>query len=89
MRYDKGRYDTLPAESKMAVSLCPVVSERTETERRLRISPHHPLLPPGHCNYPAGYGAVQKRAKYIKHEFVFLFKSKPYAQTEKKCRRTE
>lgn len=57
------QYDMLPAESMTAVSLCPVVSEHTETERPLRISPHHPPLPPGRCNYLAGHGALHNKIK--------------------------
>lgn len=55
--------DMLPAESMTAVSLCPVVSEHTETERPLQISPRHPQLPPGRCNYLAGHGALHNKNK--------------------------
>lgn len=48
----------LPAESMMAVSLCPEVLEHTETERPLRKSLHHPLSPPDRCDSEAGYEAV-------------------------------
>lgn len=65
--YERTQFEKLPAESKTAVSLCPVVSERTGTERQLQIFPHHPPLPPGHCNYLADCEAEQNRAKFIKH----------------------
>lgn len=71
-------YDMLPAESMTAVSLCPVVSEHTETERPLQISPRHPQLPPGRCNYLAGHGALHN--KITNYPFVVLFKSKSFEQ---------
>lgn len=56
---------TLPAVSKTAVSLCPEVSEHTETERPLRICPHRPPSPPAQCDWGAGYKAVAVKEKLL------------------------
>lgn len=56
---------TLPAVSMMAVSPCPEVSERTETESPLRICPHHPPSPPARCDWGAGYKAVAAKEKLL------------------------
>lgn len=56
---------TVPAVSMTAVSLCPEVSEHTETERPLRICPHRPPSPPAQCDWGAGYKAAAAKEKFL------------------------